>query len=248
MRPCATFAAALAAVAVSTASALALDKVSFGTNWFAEAEHGGFYQAVVDGTYAKYGLDVTIVQGGPQANNRMLMVSGKLQFYMGGNLIQAFSSVEQGIPTIVVAAMFQKDPQIIMAHPGQGRDTFASLADAPLFIAQEGLTSFFLWMKSAYGFRDEMVKPYNYNTGPFLADAKSAQQGYLTSEPFEVERQAGFKPAIFLLADQGFSRTSPTRSPLWSSASSMPPASAGTITSMATTPRRTRRSSGTTRT
>jgi NitT/TauT family transport system substrate-binding protein len=192
------------ALSAAVLPAVAADKVSFGTNWFAEAEHGGFYQAVVDGTYAKYGLDVTIVQGGPQANNLLLMLAGKIDFYMGGNLIQSFSAVEQKVPTLVVAAMFQKDPQIIMSHPGVGLDKFQDLTNSPIYIGKEGLATFYLWMKSAYGFKDEMVRPYTYNTGPFLADPKSAQQGYVTSEPFAVETQAGFKPNVFLLADLGF--------------------------------------------
>ena len=120
------------------AQAQTLDKVSFGTNWVAEAEHGGFYQAVADGTYKKYGLDVTIVPGGPQVNNRLLLLSGKIDFYMGGNMLQSFSAVAENIPTVVVAAAFQKEPQVLLAHPGQGFDNFEDLKKATLFIASEG--------------------------------------------------------------------------------------------------------------
>ena len=97
--------------------AFALDEVSFGTNWLAEAEHGGFYQAVADGTYEKYGLKVTIVQGGPSAANQALLMADKVQFFMQGNLIGSFSAVEQDIPVVEVAAIFQKDPQVLIAHP-----------------------------------------------------------------------------------------------------------------------------------
>jgi NitT/TauT family transport system substrate-binding protein len=197
--------AGLAGLLTMSSAALAADKVSFGTNWLAEAEHGGFYQAVVDGTYAKHGLDVTIVPGGPQANNRMLLVTGKLDFYMGGNMIQAFEAVEQNIPTVVVAATFQKDPQIFMSHPGVGLDKWTDLPKATAFVGKEGLASFYQWMKMAGGFKEENVKPYNFNAGPFIADKNSIQQGYLTAEPFAVEKEGGFKPNIFLLADQGYS-------------------------------------------
>ena len=185
--------------------AVALDKVTFGTNWLAEAEHGGYYQAVVDGTYAKYGLDVTILQGGPQANNGLLLASGKIEFYMGGNMILGFSAVEQNLPIIIVAADFQKDPQIFMSHPGVGFDKWTDLIKATAFVGKEGLVSFYAWMTSAYGFKEENVKPYNFNAAPFIADKNSIQQGYLTAEPFAVEKQGGFKPNIFLLADQGYS-------------------------------------------
>src|SRR5258708_16788441 len=137
MRPLALLVAATAFIG-STMAAFALDKVSFGTNWFAEAEHGGFYQAVVDGTYAKYGLDVTIVQGGPQANNGLLMVAGKIEFYMGGNMIPALSAVEQKIPTLPAAARFQRDPQIIISHPGQGLPKFPDLTTLPTLHGKAG--------------------------------------------------------------------------------------------------------------
>jgi NitT/TauT family transport system substrate-binding protein len=195
----------LAALAIAPTGALALDKVTFGTNWLAEAEHGGFYQAVVDGTYAKYGLDVKILPGGPQANNGLLLPTGKIDFYMGGNMLSAFSAVEQNIPTVVVAGFFQKDPQCMLSHPGVGHDTFASLKGAPIYIGKEGLATFYRWMVTAFGFSEEDVKPYTYNTGPFIADKMSVQQGYATSEPNAVMQQAGFKPNVFLLADQGFS-------------------------------------------
>jgi NitT/TauT family transport system substrate-binding protein len=194
---------ALAALFLPTPSQ-ALDKVTLGTNWLAEAEHGGFYQAVVDGTYEKFGLEVKILPGGPQTNNRLLLATGKIDFYMGANLIQAFSALEQQIPTEIVAAIFQKDPQILMSHPGQGLDKWSELPKATAFISQEGLASFYQWMRAEYGFSEARVKPYTFNAAPFIADKASIQQGYLTSEPFEVERQGGFKPNIFLIADYGF--------------------------------------------
>jgi NitT/TauT family transport system substrate-binding protein len=197
--------AAFAGVVAFSSPSWALDKVTFGTNWLAEAEHGGYYQAVVDGTYAKYGLDVTILPGGPQANNRLLLTSGKIEFYMGGNMLQSFTAVEQNIPTIVVAGDFQKDPQIFMSHPGVGMDKWVDLPKATAFVGKEGLASFYMWMHSAYGFKEENVKPYTFNAAPFIADKNSIQQGYLTAEPFAVEKEGGFKPDIFLLADQGYS-------------------------------------------
>jgi NitT/TauT family transport system substrate-binding protein len=195
--------AGLAAVfAASAASAQNLDKVSFGTNWVAEAEHGGFYQAVADGTYKKYGLDVSIVSGGPNVNNRILLPAGKLDFFMSANTLQAFDSAEQNIPTLAVAAMFQKDPQVLLAHPDV--NSFEDLKTRTLFVSKEGMTSYFQWLKADFGFKDSQVKPYTFNAQPFLADKNSAMQGYVTSEPYAVEKQAGFKPTIFLLADNGF--------------------------------------------
>ncbi|MEJ8573926.1 ABC transporter substrate-binding protein [Microbaculum marinum] len=186
--------------------AAALDEVTFGTNWLAQAEHGGFYQAVADGTYEKYGLDVTIRQGGPQAGNQALLIAGKIQFYMQGNMLSPFDAATQDIPVIEVAAIFQKEPQVLLAHPDAGVEEFEDLAKLPtLFLSKDGFTSYFQWMKSAYpGFSDEQYKPYTFNPAPFIADKNSAQQGYVTSEPYAIEKEAGWSPKVFLLADYGF--------------------------------------------
>ena len=196
---------ALVVAPMTPASAQALDKVSFGTNWVAEAEHGGFYQALADGTYKKYGLDVTIVPGGPNANNRILLPVGKIDFYMSANTLQAFDAVEQNVTTIAVAAMFQKDPQVLIAHPDQNIKKLIDLKRLTLFISKEGVATYFQWLKADFGFKEEQVKPYTFNPQPFLADKKSAMQGYVTSEPFAIEKQGNFKPKIFLLANEGFS-------------------------------------------
>jgi NitT/TauT family transport system substrate-binding protein len=198
----------------SAGSALAqqpLTGVTFGTNWIAQGEHGGYYQALADGTYEKHGLKVTIVPGGPRANNRMLMTVGKLDFYMGGSMIQAFSAVEKDIPTVVVAAHFQKEPQVLLSHPGQGFDRFEDLKRSnDILLSKDGFATFFQWMKAEFGFRDEQVKPYGFNPAPFIANKASVQQGYATSEPLTIEKAAGFKPNVFLLADHGFSTYSTT--------------------------------------
>ena len=198
---------ALAALALAACStALAQDKVTFATNWKAQAAHGGFYQAVADGTYKKYGLDVTIQQGGPQVNNRPLLPAGRIDFLMTGNLLHSFDNVKNGVPTVVVAAMFQKDPQALIAHPGQGYENFAALKNAPVaLIAKDGQFSWWQWLKVTHGFKDEALKPYNYNLGPFLANPKAIQQGYSVAEPIYVQSQGKFKPVVHLLADHGFS-------------------------------------------
>ena len=189
-----------------TAPALALDRVRFGTNWLADPAAGGFYQAAADGTYEQYGLDVTIVPGGPQANGGLLLLFGKLDFFMGGDMIGNFLSAESKLPLIAVAAEFQKSPQILMSHPGVGLDRWEDLPNAkPVYLGAGAINTFYAWLRLAYGFRDEAVRPYNFNSAPFIANKQSIQQGYVTAEPFEIARQGGFKPNVFLLADHGYS-------------------------------------------
>jgi len=192
--------------AMLASSATAADKVRFGTNWVAEAEHGGFYQALADGTYAKYGLEVEIVPGGPQINNRILLSAGKLDFYISANFLQAFAAVEQNVPTIVVAAIMQRDPIAILAHPGTGIEKFEDIRDknVSLLLGADAMVTSFRWLKSEHGFRDEQARPYTFNPQPFLANKNFALQGYVTSEPFVIEQAGKFKPKIFLLADHGF--------------------------------------------
>ena len=197
---------ALAGAALVLPAAQAADKVVFATNWKAQAAHGGFYQALADGTYARHGLEVTIRQGGPQVNNRPLLPAGKVDFLMAGNLLHSFDNVKQGIPVVAVAAMFQKDPQALLAHPGQGHERFESLKNAPVvLIAKDAQYSWWPWLKARHGFRDAQLKPYNYSLGSFLAQPKAVQQGYAVAEPIYVQKQGGFAPVVHLLADQGYS-------------------------------------------
>jgi NitT/TauT family transport system substrate-binding protein len=197
---------ATAALLAGPALAQAQDKVTFATNWKAQAAHGGFYQALADGTYKKFGLDVTIQPGGPQVNNRPLLPAGRIHFLMTGNLLHSFDNVKNKVPTVVVASMFQKDPQALMAHPGQGFLNFDALKNAPVaLIAKDGQFTWWQWLKAVHGFRDDALKPYNYNLGPFLANNKAIQQGYSVAEPIYIENQGKFKPVVHLLADHGFS-------------------------------------------
>src|SRR5690349_1186891 len=195
----------LVGIANAQASAQALDKVSFGTNWVAEGEHGGFYQALADGTYRKYGLDVTIVPGGPNVNNRILLPVGKIDFFLSANTLQAFDAVEQNVPTIEVAALFQKDPQVLIAHPDQGVDKFTDLTKLTLFISREGVATYYQWLKADFGFTDAQVRPYTFNPQPFIASKRITMQGHVTADTFAIGNAAKFPPHVFLLADQGFS-------------------------------------------
>lgn len=178
--------------------------VTFGTNWLAQAEHGGFYQAVADGTYEACGLNVTIVQGGPQVNNRALLLAGRIDYHMGGDLLQAFNAAKEGIPVVAVAAIFQKHPQVILTHPGQA-ETFEDLKNLTLLVDDNGYQSYYQWMIKAYGFTPDQRQPYTFNPAPFLADETIGMQGYLSSEPYLVETEGGFKPGVFLIADAGYS-------------------------------------------
>ncbi|HTO63578.1 MAG TPA: ABC transporter substrate-binding protein, partial [Bradyrhizobium sp.] len=167
-------------------------------------EHGGFFQALADGTYKKYGLDVTIVPGGPNDNNRMLLIAGKLDFFMAANTMMSFDAVANNVPVVSVAAMFQKDPQVFLTHPESKVTKLEDLKPLTLFVSKEGITSYYQWLKSEYGFSEKNVRPYTFNPQPFIATPQSAMQGYVTSEPYAVEKTAGFKPGVILLADNGF--------------------------------------------
>lgn len=205
-------AASPSASSTTTASSPAsgeLTKVTYGTNWFAQAEHGGFYQAVATGIYKDYGLDVTIKMGGPQVNGTQLLMGNSVDFFMGYTS-DAIKAVEEGIPKITVAAMFQKDPQILIAHPDTGADSIEDLKGRPIFISASSNATYWPFLKAKYGFTDDQKRPYNFNPGPFLADKTAAQQGYLSSEPLAIQKEGGFDPVVFLLADYGYDPYSTT--------------------------------------
>ncbi|MCA1992719.1 MAG: ABC transporter substrate-binding protein [Coleofasciculus sp. S288] len=195
-----------------TASSTASDnltKVTYGTNWFAQAEHGGFYQAVATGIYKEHGLDVTIKMGGPQVNGTQLLMGGAVDFFMGYGA-DAIKAVEEEIPKVTVAAIFQKDPQVLIAHPGIGNDSLEKLKGKPILVSAAANTTYWPFLKAKYGFTDAQKRPYNFNPGPFLADKNAAQQGYVTSEPLAIKKQGGFDPVVILLADHGYTPYSTT--------------------------------------
>lgn len=180
-----------------------LVKLTYGTNWYAQAEHGGFYQAVATGIYKDYGLDVTVKMGGPQVNGTQLLMGGAIDFFMGYTA-DAIKAVQEGIPKVTVAAIFQKDPQVLLAHPESGAKSLADLQGKPTFISAASNTTFWPFLQAKFGFSESQKRPYNFNPGPFLADKNSVQQGYLSSEPLAIQKEGGFTPLVFLLADYGY--------------------------------------------
>jgi NitT/TauT family transport system substrate-binding protein len=199
----------LLAATLAPAPALALDKVTLATNWKAEAEHGGFYQAIATGIYRRHGLDVTLRMGGPQVNNPQLLAAGVIDFNVGASSFAALNYVKAGVPVVTVAAIFQKDPQVLIAHPGQGNDSLEALKGKPILIAPSARATFWNFLRVRYGYTDDQIRTYTFNMAPFLADKKAIQEGYLTSEPFTLQK-AGVKPVVLVLADHGFDSYSTT--------------------------------------
>ena len=194
----------LAACLLAVTRAYAADKVTFGLDWVAEPEYGGYYQALTTGIYKKYGIDVTIVQGGPQVNNAQLLVAGKLTFDITSNSFLALNFVQQNIPYVAVAAGFQKDPDILMTHAGMGNDTFAELKGKRIAVSSGTRASWWLYLKAKYGYSDSQLKSYGFSLVPFLTDPNAIQEAYVTSEPYLVEQQTGKKPVVLMISDAGF--------------------------------------------
>ncbi len=187
---------------VLSPAASANDKITFGIDWRAEAEYGGYYQAVANGIYAKHGLDVTIREGGPQVNQMQLLMAGRLDFNLGGG--RAIEFVQNQLPYVAIAAIFQKDPAVLIAHPDQGNDSFPALKGKPIEIAPDARQSWWRFLAAKYGYTDAQTKLYTFNMAPFLADKTLVQQGYLGSEPFVIRQMGGFDPVVLLVADGGY--------------------------------------------
>lgn len=179
-------------------------RLRFATDWRAQAEHGGFYQALASGAYEKRGLNVQIIQGGPGVNVPQLLAAGAVELGMGSNSFIPMNLVAAGAPVKAVAAFFQKDPQVLIAHPDPALKSIADLKGRPILLADASVNAFWVWLKAKYGFTDDEVRKYTFNLAPFLSDKRAVQQGYLTSEPYTIEQQARFEPKVFLLADEGY--------------------------------------------
>ena len=196
-------AAAFALPAAESRAAPKLRPITFYTDWKAQAEHGGFYQAVALGLYEKHGLKVSIRAGGPQTDNTRLLAAGAIETGMLSNSFQALTLAAKGADVKVVMASFQKDPQVLMVHPGTGAKAIADLKGRPIFVADAALGSYWPWLKSKFGFTDSQQRKYAYSLVPWLRNKQSVQEGYLSSEPFTASK-AGVKPQVFLLADAGW--------------------------------------------
>ena len=178
--------------------------IRFATDWRAQAEHGGYYQAVATGEYDKRGLDVRLIQGGPGVNVPQLLAAGAAEVGMGSNSFIVMNLAAEKAPVKAVAASFAKDPQVLIAHEGAGIDKIADMKGHPILLADASITAFWVWLKAKYGFTDDQVRKYTFNPAPFLADRRAVQQGYVTSEPYVLETEAKVKPKVFLLADDGY--------------------------------------------
>jgi NitT/TauT family transport system substrate-binding protein len=185
-------------------SASGLTPIRFATDWRAQAEHGGFYEALATGEYARRGLKVTIVQGGPAVNVPQLLAAGAVDMGMGSNSFIVFNLAQEQAPVKAVAAFMQKDPQVLIAHPNQGLANLADMKGRPILLSDAAVTTFWPWLKAKYGFTDSQVRKYTHNNATFLADPRAIQEGYLTSEPYTLEKEGHIKPKVFLLADAGY--------------------------------------------
>ena len=181
----------------------ALENIKLSLDWVPQAEHGGFFQAIANGYYRDAGLEVEIVPGVPQVNTKTMLMSGQVDFNIGGSA-GALNYVKQDLPFTVVAAFFQKNPQILMSHPNQNIDGPSQFQGKTIFLSNFGRMSFWPFIKSKYNLSDDNLKNYNFNSQPFIEDQQSIQQGYLSSEPFAIKKIAGFEPVIHLLADHGY--------------------------------------------
>jgi NitT/TauT family transport system substrate-binding protein len=197
-----TAAVSLVSVPGARVNAQALDKVSYQTNWRAEAEHGGFYLAVANGIYKKYGIDCDLRMGGPQQNPSQLLLGGRVDMIMA-SAFEGLNYVKENLPFLCIAAIFQKDPQVLISHPNVGNDTLADLKGKPILIGAAGRTSYWPFLRAKFGYTDDQIRPYTFNMAPFLADKNISQQGFLSAEPYAI-MQAGVNPVVHLLADAGF--------------------------------------------
>ena len=192
------------AAAMLACPAAAATHVTFVTDWKAQAEHGGFYEAVAEGLYAKAGLDVAIMEGGPSVNVPQILAGDAADFGVGSNGFIPLNMVREGVKVKAVMAIFQKDPQVLITHPRGDVKSLADMKGKPIMIADASTVAFWPWLKARFGFSDTQIRKYTFNLAPFLVDPRAIQEGYLSSEPYTIEQEGHIKPQVFLLADNGY--------------------------------------------
>ncbi|MCK9919406.1 ABC transporter substrate-binding protein [Microbacteriaceae bacterium K1510] len=188
---------------VATVPAQAAEKITFGLNWVPEGEHCGFFQAQARGFYKEAGLEVDLRPGNPNVNMPLLVAAGEMDMGMGSSFT-TLNLVNRGIPARTVAAYFQKDPQTLVAHAGQGVKTLEDLKGRPVMIGQFSRNEFWQFLKARFGFTDDQLRPYSYSPAPFLADPKAVQQGYVTEDAALLGKALPEPPVVLLLADYGY--------------------------------------------
>jgi len=181
-----------------------LTTIRFVTDWKAQAEHGGFYQALALGLYKKHGLDVRIIEGGPSVNVPQMLAGGAADFGIGSNAFIPLNLAREHAGIKAVMAVFQKDPQVLITHPRPDVKSIADMKGKPIMISDASTAAFWPWLRAKFGFSDSQIRKYSFSLAPFVSDPKAIQEGYLSSEPYTVETTAGFTPQIFLLADNGY--------------------------------------------
>jgi NitT/TauT family transport system substrate-binding protein len=193
--------AGLALALIASSPARAEEPFIFMTNWYGQAEHGGYYQALAQGLYKEAGLDVRIKMGGPQINTIQLLAAGKADCIMGSSDIQILKTREQGVPAVTLASVFQKDPQGILAHTDVTR--LEDLKDKTILVGTAGRSTYWPWLKANFGLKEEQARPYTFNLQPFIADPNTAIQGYVTYDPYATKK-AGVDSNFLLFSDNGW--------------------------------------------
>ena len=197
-----TIGAAALPITRRRARAATPDKVVYQASWLPQAEQGGFHQALATGLYQAAGLEVEIRKGGPQVDVNASFLAGRSDFVEAPGFT-VLNYVAQNLPGLAVATIFQKDPRVLLSHPGEGNDSLEALKGKPILVATAGRQTYWQWLKARYGYADEQARPYTFSMAPFLADKRITMQGLITSEPLDL-RRAGVDPVIHLLADHGF--------------------------------------------
>lgn len=177
----------------------ALRKVVLQTDWFPQAEHGGFYQALAKGFYREAGLDVEILSGGPGVAIKLAVAKGQADFGMNrsDDIIMA---VSQGMPLLIVGAVLQHDPEALLVHESSPVKSLADL-NGRTVIAPPSMT-WIPYVQKKYGVKFDLTRT-NYSLAIFLADKNTIQQCIVTSEPYYAA-QRGVRVRTVALADEGY--------------------------------------------
>jgi NitT/TauT family transport system substrate-binding protein len=169
-------------------------------DWVAEPEHGGLYQALAKGYFSDAGLDVTLVQGGPNAFVMQKLATGKADIGQSDST-NTILAIAQGLPIVQVGAVFQNDPSVLMLHADNPVRRFEDLDGKTIMARPEW--AFLPYLKNKYHISFSIV-PQNFSVANFVANPNFIQQGYYTAEPYYIVKGGAKYPRFLFAWDAGF--------------------------------------------
>ena len=150
--------------------------------WLHQFQFAGFYAAIEKGYYQAEGLEVTLQEGHPGLVPAEVIARDEAQFAV--DTPSAMIQRQRGYPVVIIAAIFQHSPTIVLTRSNSGIETPHDLIGKRVMVLMDSDPEF-LAMLAAEGVRPEQVTlvPHTFKLDEIIAGKVDAQTAYSTNEP-----------------------------------------------------------------